>query len=434
MNHRGYTMSLDRTAVSTLRAQFPALQQTIAGRPIIFFDGPGGTQVHGSVIDAMSRYLTEANSNVHGAFLYSRRTDETVAEARRALADFFNADRPEEIVFGPNMTTLTFNLSRAIGRTLAHGDKDEIVVTRLDHDGNIAPWLALEERGAVVRHADFDPAGCTLDWASLEAAITPRTRLVAVGYASNAVGTINDVRRVAELAHAVGAWIYVDAVHYAPHGPIDVQAIGCDFLVCSTYKFFGPHLGALYGRYELLEALPAYKVRPAGDAPPDKFETGTQSFEALAGATAAVDYLASVGQRFGDEFAPAFPGFEGRRRDLKAGLAAIRAYERELCQRLVAGLGEISGLRIYGITDPARFDQRVPTVSFTLEGLTPRQVARRLDMANIFVWAGNFYALAVTERLGLEDHGGLLRVGLAHYNTAEEVDTLLGVLADMPRA
>jgi len=424
-------MSLDNTVVSSLRAEFPALQQTIGGRPIVFFDGPGGTQVHCSVIEAMSRYLTEANSNTGGASLYSRRTDETTTEARHALADFLNADRPDEIVFGPNMTTLTFNLSRAIGRTLAPGD--EIVVTRLDHDGNISPWLALQERGVVVRFADFDPADCTLDFASLETAITARTKLVAVGYASNAVGTINDVQRIAELAHEVGAWIYVDSVHYTPHGPIDVQAIDCDFLVCSTYKFFGPHLGALYGRYELLETLPAYRVRPAEDVPPARFETGTQSFEAQAGATAAVGYLASVGRRFGGEFAEEFPGFEGRRRDLKAGLTAIYAYEQELCQRLVAGLQEIPGLRIYGITDPARFDQRVPTVSFTLEGLTPNEVARRLDTANIFVWDGNFYALAVTERLGLEDSGGLVRVGLAHYSTAEEVDMLIGVLADMPR-
>ncbi len=424
-------MALNKVAVATLREGFPALQQMVNGRPIIFFDGPGGTQVHGSVIEAMAHYLTEANSNAGATYLYGRRTDETVAEARCALADFVNAPRPDEIVFGPNMTTLTFNLSRAIGRTLEPGD--EIIVTRLDHDANIAPWMALEEQGAVVRYADFDPADCTLDMSGLTALLTARTKLVAVGYASNAVGTINDVRRIAELAHEAGAWVYVDAVHYAPHGPIDVQAIDCDFLVCSTYKFFGPHLGVLYGRYELLDALPAYKVRPADDDPPNKFETGTQSFEALAGATAAVNYLASVGRRFGGEFAPESPSFKGQRRDLKAGLAAIRAYEREQCWRLIAGLQDIPGLRICGITDPDRFDQRVPTVSFTLEGVTPNEVARRLDEANIFVWDGNFYALAVTERLGLEGHGGLVRVGLAHYNTAEEVDTLLGVLADMPR-
>ncbi len=424
-------MSLNDNVVSRLRAEFPALQQTANGRPIIFFDGPGGAQVHGSVIEAMSRYLSQSNSNAHGAFLFSQRTDQTTLAARQALADFLNAPRPTEIVFGPNMTTLTFNLSRAIGRTLSPGN--EIVVTRLDHDANVAPWVALEERGVVVRRVDFDPADCTLNMDELEAAINPRTKLVALGHASNAVGTINDVRRAVELAHAVGAWVFVDAVHYAPHGPIDVQALGCDFLVCSVYKFFGPHLGVLWGRYELLDALPAYKVRPAGDLPPDKFETGTPSFEALAGATAAVNYLASVGRRFGDPFADRFPGFAGRRLELKTALAAIQAYERQLCQRLVAGLLDIPGLHFYGLTDPARFDRRTPTVGFTLDGLAPNEIARRLDQANIFVWDGNFYALSVTERLGLESTGGLVRVGLAHYNTAQEVDVLLGVLADMPR-
>jgi cysteine desulfurase family protein (TIGR01976 family) len=424
-------MALTDTAISELRPEFPALQQSAGGRPLVFMDGPGGTQVHGSVIGAMGRYLTEADSNAGGAFLFSQRTDETVALARSALADFLNASRPEEIVFGPNMTSLTFNLSRAIGRTLTPGD--EIVVTRLDHDANIAPWLALEEQGAIIRHVDFDPGDCTLDMDSLEEAITPRTKLVALGYASNAVGTINDVARAASMAHAVGAWLYVDAVHYAPHGPIDVQALDCDFLVCSVYKFFGPHLGALYGRYKLLESLPAYKARPAGNAPPHKFETGTLSFEAIAGARAAVDYLASVGHRFGSELAEPNAPYEGRRRNLKTGMAAIRAYETKLCHRLLTGLQQIPGLQIYGITDPARMDQRVPTLSFTLAGISPQEVARRLNEANIFAWNGNFYALAVTERLGLEGRGGLLRVGLVHYNTAEEVDYLLGVLADMPR-
>jgi cysteine desulfurase family protein (TIGR01976 family) len=424
-------MTLNETSVSELRAEFPALQQTAGGWPLIFFDGPGGTQVHGTVIEAMNHYLTEANSNFHGAFLYSRRTDEIIEAARRAMADLLNASRPEEIIFGPNMTSLTFNLSRAIGRTLSPGD--EVVVTRLDHDANIAPWLSLQEQGAVVRHVDFDPSDCTLDMVSLEEAITPRTRVVALGYASNAVGTLNDVARAVELAHAAGAWVYVDAVHYAPHGPIDVQALGCDLLVCSVYKFFGPHQGALYGRYDLLESLPAYKVRPADGAPPHKFETGTQSFEAMAGTTAAVDYLASVGRRFGDELEAQYPDLEGRRLDLKAGMAAIRTYERGLCHDLVAGLQEIPGLHIYGITDPQRFDQRVPTVAFTMDGLPPDEIAQRLAETNIFTWNGNFYALAVTERLGLEGRGGLLRVGLAHYNTADEVDVLLGVLADMPR-
>lgn len=424
-------MSLNEQAVSELRAEFPALQQIAGGRPLMFLDGPGGTQVHGSVIEAMSRYLTEANSNVHGGFLYSDRTDETVLAAREAVADFVNAEDANEIIFGPNMTTLTFGISRAIGHTIAPGD--EIVVTRLDHDGNIAPWLALQERGAVIRFVDFDPDDCTLDLNDLEAAITSRTKVVALGYASNATGTINDVRRAVDLGHAVGAWVYVDSVHYAPHGPIDVQEIGCDFLVCSAYKYFGPHHGALYGRFDLLDSLPAYKVRPAADVPPHKFETGTGNFEAMAGTTAAVDYLASVGRRFGAEFAAQFPGFKGRRLDLKAGLAAIRDYETGLCQRLLAGMQAIDGLRIYGITDPARLHQRVPTVSLTLEGLVPAEIAQRLADANIFAWNGNFYALAVTEHLGLEGQGGLLRIGLVHYSTAEEVDTLLGMLEDMPR-
>jgi cysteine desulfurase family protein (TIGR01976 family) len=422
---------LDERAVSILRKEFPALAKRAGGPPAVFFDGPGGTQVHGSVLAAMERYLVEKNSNAHGAFSRSRSTDETVAEARLALADFLNARAPEEIVFGPNMTTLTFQVSRSIGQTLRPGD--EVVVTRLDHDANVAPWRALRERGVVVREVDFDPADCTLDPRNLDAAITGRTRLVAVGYASNAVGTVNDVRRVVALAHAAGAWAYVDAVHYAPHGPIDVQALKCDFLVCSAYKFFGPHVGALFGRREILETLPAYKVRPAGDAPPDKFETGTANFEGLAGVTAAVDYLASVGRRFGER-----PGRDSlatlsRRADLKAGLEAIRAYERGLVRRLLTGLEGIPGRCVYGITDPSRLDERVPTVSFTLDGLAPVEVARRLDEENVYVWDGHFYAPSVIERLGLENRGGLVRVGLVHYNTEEEVDRLVDLLARMGR-
>ena len=418
--------------LSVLRDQFPALQQTDeGGRPFVYFDGPGGTQVPQAVIDAMADYLVQANTNVHGAFVTSQRTDQAIAEARKAMADFLNAPSPEEIVFGPNMTTLTFTISRAIGRELRPGD--EIIVTRLDHDANIAPWQALEERGVVVHHADLKPADCTLDMDDLAGLINERTRLVAVGYASNAVGTINDVQRIAEMAHEVGAWIFVDAVHYAPHGPIDVQAIGCDFLACSAYKFFGPHLGALYGRYELLDQLRAYKVRPAEDHPPDKFETGTKNHEGLAGTTAAINYLADLGAEFGAPFADRYPGFEGRRLHLKTAMAAICAYERPLAERLVSGLASIPGTTVYGITDPACFDQRVPTVAFTLEGYTPRQVAERLGQAGIFVWDGNYYALAVTERLGVEESGGMVRVGIAHYNTAAEVDRLLAVVDDLAR-
>jgi cysteine desulfurase family protein (TIGR01976 family) len=424
-------MALDQRAVLAIRSEFPSLQLERYGRPFVFMDGPGGTQVPGSVIEAMSQYLREANSNVDGAFLTSCRTEEVVLSARRALADLLNAHSPDEIVFGPNMTSLTFNLSRSIGRMLSSGD--EVIVTRLDHDANIAPWLALQEYGIVVRHVGFDPRDCTLDIPGLQETINSRTKLVAVGYASNAVGTVNDVRFIAQLAHEVGAWVYVDAVHYAPHGPIDVQALDCDFLACSVYKFFGPHLGALYGRYDLLDCLPAYKVRPAKDRPPRKFETGTQSHEALAGTTTAVDYLASVGRRFGDGLVGQPVGTVDRRRDLVSGLTAIQAYERELCGKLVAEMEEIPGLRIFGITNREQLEQRVPTVSFTLQGLAPLEIARRLAEANIFAWAGNFYAVAVTEHLELEGTGGLLRVGLVHYNTAEEVDTLLEVLTDLPR-
>jgi cysteine desulfurase family protein (TIGR01976 family) len=267
--------------LSRLRAQFPALRETVAGRPAVFLDGPGGTQVPQSVIDAMADSLCRANANRHGLYLTSQRAEETIAAARQAMADFLNAPSPEEIVFGPNMTTLTFIVSRAVGRLLQPGD--EIAVTRLDHDANVSPWAALAEHGVVIRWVDFHPEDCTLDLDDLQSKINERTRLVAVGYASNAVGTINDIPKIVELAHAVGAWVYVDAVHYAPHGPIDVQALGCDFLVCSVYKFFGPHVGVLWGRYDLLDRLPAYKVRPAGDAPPDKFEVGTQNHEGMAG-------------------------------------------------------------------------------------------------------------------------------------------------------
>ncbi len=416
--------------LSVLRDQFPALRQTDSqGRPFIYFDGPGGTQVPQAVIDAMGDYLARSNSNTHGAFVTSRRSDQAIADAHQAMADFLNAPSPDEIVFGPNMTSLTFNISRAIGRELH--PSDEIVVTRLDHDANIAPWLALEEQGVVVRHADFNPADCTLDMDDLARLITERTRLVAVGYASNAVGTINNVGRIAEMAHAVGAWIYVDAVHYAPHGPIDVQAIDCDFLVCSAYKFFGPHQGALYGRYELLDHLRAYKVRPAEDHPPDKFETGTKNHEGLAGTTAAINYLADLGAEFGAPFADLYPEFEGRRLHLKTAMAAVRAYERPLAEQMIAGLMEMPGVTVYGITDPTRFEGRAPTAAFTLEGYTPRQVAERLGGEGIFVWDGNYYALAVTERLGVEESGGMVRVGVAHYNTLGEVDRLLAVVEDL---
>ncbi len=409
-----------------VRSHFPALDADT-----IFFDNPGGTQVAREVLQRIDQYLRFSNANHGGAFRSSRESDATVAEARQAMADFLNAARPEEIVFGPNMTTLTFSISRSLARMLHPGD--EIVVTHLDHDGNVAPWLLIaEDRGCTVRWVDMHEEDCTLDMADLERQITERTKIVAVGYASNAVGTINDVRRAVELAHEAGALCFVDAVQYAPHRPIDVQALDCDFLACSAYKFFGPHLGILYGKYNLLDSLTAYKVRPAGNLPPDKFETGTQSFEAIAGTLGAMEYFEWVGNTFGTEYAANYQGaFRGRGLALKQAMAAIEAYELELNHSLLEGLGAIAGLQIRGITSPHALQQRVPTFSFTLHGWTPRGVAEALADRGINVWDGNFYALSVTERLGLEEQGGLVRVGMAHYNTQAEIDRLVEALGSL---
>ncbi len=409
--------------VADVRAHFPAL----AG-DAIYFDNPGGTQVAREVLQRMQDYLIQSNANHGGMFRTSRASDAIVAEARQALADFLNAASPHEIVFGPNMTTLTFHISRSLARTLQPGD--ELVVTRLDHDANISPWLMVaQDRGCTVRWVNFREQDCTLDMQSLEEQINERTKIVAVGYASNAVGTINDVRRAVELAHRVGALAYIDAVQYAPHRPIDVQALDCDFLVCSAYKYFGPHLGVLYGKYHLLDSLTAYKVRPASNEPGEKFETGTQSFEAIAGTLGAMEYLQWLGQTFGASFVSQLSGrYSGRRLALKQAMAAIQEYELELNHSLLETLSSIPGLRIWGITDPHRLEQRVPTFSFTLDGWRPEAVADALGNDNIYVWNGNYYALAVTERLGLEEQGGMVRVGLVHYNTQSEIERLQGAM------
>ncbi len=407
--------------VDAIRSHFPSLASGA-----IFFDNPGGTQVPQEVIDAVSHYYLTSNSNTHGAFATSRRTDAVLADGRVALADFLNARAPNEIVFGPNMTTLTFSISRALSRLLNAGD--EIIVTRLDHDADIAPWLALEERGAVVHWVDIHPDDCTLDMADFEKHLSTKTKVVAVGGASNAVGSMNDLKTIIPLAHMAGALVFIDAVHLAPHEPIDVQDLDCDLLACSVYKFYGPHLGVLYGKYDLLNRVQAYKVRPSGKQPPDKFETGTANHEGIAGACAAIDYLASVGDQYGAPYAAQFKSFSGRRLQLKTALAAIKVYERDLFARLMRGLCEIPGVQIYGITDYARFGYRTPTVAFTLKEKTPREIAERLGRENIYVWDGNYYALALMERLGLEEHGGAVRVGLAHYNIAREVDQFLEVM------
>jgi len=417
--------------LSPLRANFPALQEKDEqGQPYVFFDGPGGTQVPQQVITAMANYFIQANANRGGHYITSRRTDEMMSQARLAMADFLNAPDPQEIVFGGNMTSLTYNLSRAIARTwLQPGD--EIVVTRLDHDANISPWLALEEQGVNIQWADFDVEDCRLDMEHLASLVTDQTKLIAVGYASNAVGTINPIGRIAALARNVGAKLWVDAVHYAPHGPIDVQSLGCDFLVCSAYKFFGPHVGVLWGKYELLEELQAYQVRPASPKTPGKYETGTPNLEGIAGTLAAVEYLAEVGETYGHQFAAELDRYEGRRRVLKQAMKAIASYERTLFGNMLAQLETVPGLTIYGITNPDEFSERCPTVTFTREGFTPSQIAQHLGRRGIFVWDGNYYALSVTQRLGLEDQGGMVRVGLAHYNTQAEVDRLISALREM---
>ncbi len=415
--------------LSFVRSQFPALALMDGGRPAVYFDGPGGTQVPQRVVDAMAHYLIHTNSNHGGAFRTTRESDAVLHAAHEAMADLLNAASPREIVFGANMTTLTFSVSRAIGRELNAGD--EILITRLDHDANRAPWLALREKGVTVTEVDFNEADCTLDLNDLRAKLNPRVKVVAVGYASNAVGTVNPVAEIAQMAHSVGAWLWVDAVHYVPHGPVDVQALGCDFLVCSPYKFFGPHSGTLWGRHELLERLTAYKVRPAGDASPDKFETGTQNHEAQAGVLAAVEYLAELGDACGAPFAAQFPGFTGRRLALKQAMAAVKAYEADLFTHFVEGLLAIPGLTFYGIRDPQQFDRRTPTAALRLANHHPNEVAAHLAQRGVYVWSGNFYAIAVTERLGLEDKGGVVRAGLAHYNTREEVDYCLACLREL---
>jgi cysteine desulfurase family protein (TIGR01976 family) len=404
-----------------VRSQFPSLAQTVNGQPAVFLDGPGGTQVPQRVIDAISGYLAHSNANTCGAYATSRRTDAVIAAARSAMADFFGSG-PDEVVFGPNMTTLTFAISRSIGRELGPGD--EILLTHLDHDANISPWRALEERGISVRFAEISQADCTLDLTDLAQKLGPRTRLVAAGYASNAVGSVNNVAEIVRLAHRHGALAYIDAVHYAPHGPIDVRALDCDFLVCSTYKFFGPHMGVLYGKRDHLQRLQPYKVRANTNAIPNCWEWGTLNHECIAGIAACVDYLADLGRQV-DPAAPT------RRAALLSAYRAIQHHERGLAAALIRGLLAIPGLKLYGISDLTRLDQRCPTFAVRIAGHTPVDLATRLGDRGFFTWDGNYYALNLTERLDVEKDGGFLRIGLAHYNTAEEVERLLHALREI---
>ena len=402
--------------IDLIRSQFPSLN-----RPAIFFDNPGGTQIAKQSLDRMNQYLIECNANHGGAFATSIASDVVLEEAHLAMADFYNATSPEEIIFGNNMTTLTLNISRSISREWKEGE--EILITRLDHDANVTPWvLAAQDRGVKVNWVDFDVEDGTLKLDELQKALERKPRLLAIGYASNSLGTINPLTEIVKMAHEAGTIVYIDAVQYAPHGPIDVQNLDCDFLVSSSYKFFGPHAGLLYGKRELLEKLFAYKVRPAANTLPGKFETGTQNHEGIAGVLGAIEYFQWIASEFGNDHLEG--DYQGRRLELKKAMTAIHAYELELGREILSVLESIPGLRIYGITDVHRLEDRVATFSFRLKDIHPRVVAEKLAQQGIYVWDGNYYALNVTERLGIEESGGMVRVGAVHYNTVEEVERL----------
>jgi cysteine desulfurase family protein (TIGR01976 family) len=408
--------------IDAVRARFPALAKTDSGRPRIYFDAPGGTQACAPAIAAMVAHLEGGTANAGGPFATSIETDATSDAAHLAMADLLGGS-VDEIAFGPNMTSLTFAVSRALAQDWAAGD--ELVLTRLDHDANVSPWLRVaEDLGMTVRWLDFDPATGRLDIAALPGLLGPRTRLVAVGAASNAIGTLNDIAGIVAIVRQhCDALVFVDAVQSVPHVPVDVQALGCDLLVCSPYKFFGPHQGVLWGRTALLERLNAYKVRPARSLPAaSRFETGTPSFEAQAGVHGTIAYLEWLGMQVGGD------RINDRRGRLHAAMQACVAYEQDLGARMLAGLATIPGLTLYG---PPTMDGRVPTFAFTIAGHHPADIAKALAAENIFVWAGHFYAVEVIARLGLAETGGLVRVGLAHYSTVAEIDALIAALRSL---
>ena len=396
-----------------IRARFPALERVHEDRPVAYFDGPGGTQVPKSVVDAVRDYLLHHNANTDWAYPTSIETDALIASARLALADFLNADA-SEIAFGNNMTTLTFHLARSLGA--AWGPGDEIVVTDLDHHANVAPWRRLErERGVTVRSIGVDLERGQLDWESLKSSLGPRTKLLAIGAASNALGTINDVKRATRLAHDVGATVFVDAVHYAPHALVDVRAFDCDFLACSPYKFYGPHTGVLFGKKERIEALDVPRLDPAHNNSPDRLETGTMNHEGMAGAAAAVDFFASLSSG------------ATRRKRLETAFAGLHARSQELVERLWGGLSALRGVTMYG---PTPDQPRTPTVSFTMRGRNSREIAEHLATRALFVSHGDFYAATIVELLG-HAADGLLRVGCACYTSAEEVERLIAAVAEL---
>ena len=409
--------------IEKVRSCFPSLGRIVGEREAVFFDGPGGSQVPSSVTEAMSDYLLSSNSNTGMSFATSLETDEIISEALQACADLIGCYDTAEIVFGQNMTSLNFQLAGALSRTW--GPEDEVVVTRLDHDGNVGPWsLAAEWSGASLRKIGIRKEDCTLDMDSAFEAITERTVLVAVGAASNLSGTINDVRKIIEIAHGVGAEVVVDAVHFAPHSLIDVSDLGCDFLLCSPYKFFGPHQGILWGKKGRLEELPVAKLRVATEELPFRWMTGTQSHEGMAGTKAAIEHIAWIGRETSDK-----PDLS-RRVALIEAYDAIEEYERGLCLRMLEGLGRIEGVKVWGITEPSRISERAPTVSFTHSSMSAKEIGEKLAERGIFVWAGNFYALELTEALGLEPEG-VLRAGVLHYNSLEEVDFFIESVSEI---
>ncbi|MEK6236939.1 MAG: cysteine desulfurase-like protein [Planctomycetales bacterium] len=418
-NRTPMTSSYD---VERQRSMFPALSRMTGERPAVFFDGPAGSQVPQQVIDAVSRYLAETNANHGGTFATSVESDQVLDHAQHAAADFLGTADPDLVVFGANMTTLTFSLSRSLSRDWSEGD--EIIVSRLDHDANYTPWTsAARDAGATVKHIEVRKEDCTLDMDSLREQLSSRTRLVAVGCASNAAGTINPFQEIIALAHEVGAKVFLDAVHYAPHARLSADDWDCDFLACSAYKFFGPHVGLLWGKREWMTTLPAYQVRPAGNDVPDRWLTGTQNHEGIAGTAAAIEYLADLGRSLQ-------PSAKDRGAALSAAFREITAHEQELCKQLLDGLSQLSSIRVWGITDLESLSHRVPTVSFTHARHAPRQVAEFLAERGIFVWHGNYYALPLTEALDLEPDG-MVRIGLLHYNPATEVERLLAALAEL---
>jgi cysteine desulfurase family protein (TIGR01976 family) len=402
--------------IDATRAKFPALSLTDKGRRRIYLDNPAGTQVPQAVADAVSRCLLTTNANLGGHFETTIAAQRVVDDAHAAMADFLGASGPEEIIIGANMTTLTYHMSRTLGRTMQPGD--EIILTRMDHEGNVSPWLQLaEDLGLVVRWLPFDPESWQVEESTLAGLLSEKTRLVALNYASNLTGSINRVKALTAIAKNAGALVYVDAVQFAPHGLVDVQDLGCDFLVCSAYKFFGPHMGILWGRLDVIDGLKPYKCRCSSNNLPERFELGTPQIELMAGLTAAVDYFAELGAAAGEG--------GSRRRKIARAFDVSIAYENALARQLIDGLSDISGLTIRGITDPARVNERVPTVSFTVDGIVPETIVRQMNAENIFLWSGHNYAWEIVHQLGIPAEHGVVRIGIAHYNTAAEIEETL---------